>query len=1105
MQSSESACYDDFVKRSLCEIREGLALDNSDEKSKKGRVKKELDRIAQNSDFSAAQKVVQSRFVIGGDDASYLSSGLAMLWSTVGAQNSTEADKSCDELPLAPASLYAPDAVLGIRRGFIAAMKRRNDDMRRDAPSQIPLLMKSLLPLLPFIYTLNSEKKQEMDNLLRGGTPRTHKDREALFEFLLTMQSATKKVDYDETTHLSLASMILEQCTRKHADALALFKTNLVDVADKDLTTCITAIIDATDTMLVSMNGFANDKADAVYKQLEALSAAFDDIKAKLQGPPSDGGNAGDELVEMASAVIQSWHEVTNGKAFDDLQNAMQASDDHSTGMKDTLVVLKKKLEDVLSSSREQLKHNIGLGGYVPIFMHSGMTYNGTHASKWVDTAVLRGLVGQRAPTEQPGDEKNHPNDALLPYHLPKIDSVREHLIPVQTMIQSTPDPTEEEVDKAMAAFAWSSSALGGEGAKRQRLSQSATHLHSPSISSEALALFRDNFAIIGETPAEALPEERCGVELPHEVRWMPQGRRGITMARVAVLEHAIARCTQLARKKSLHATVANALLHAATTLKIHQLEPLYELQEASAFDDDPHPLGTGAMRLVTRPCAVVRGTLSFPVDLGVAALSKDQMMHESNASLTQTTSLLQAMGKTEMATATLRNGLRRRGMSSNVYVAPQASELHFHSAPTGTPAEKSDPEVEESLRCETYRREKFALIVNRLIVLAASLSSNDENDGFNSSAKDKVDVVGAFLDANKPKGVRNGGVDARERRQGLWIEMQRHLAISQDRLWIFLRLMSGKIGGNVTEVITLADEATLKAAKAIQEQRLEISKRVSDMQSKIVETVVTSMLKNSNMTMDYKGSELAVVDSEARKDLHELSSGLTGRPFFEANVALKNLTTAKAEAPPLKDVLSGLANIGVEMQETLEKTLAEPSAASASLAELSHPSNCYFVSMRADAVAAVRGAHEKLNCELGVLGGCRRLTLWELVEGGCTVLVERFAELCGFMLVQSRTSTGVSSMYVSHQSMYTNTSQARVALARLVSAARAYAARVEVPQFHSDNSEEARCKVMVAGENVSDMDVSKRSAGAYQAQPRVDFRYEGHYSGWSNVGFRRS
>ena len=43
-----------------------------------------------------------------------------------------------------------------------------------------------------------------------------------------------------------------------------------------------------------------------------------------------------------------------------------------------------------------------------------------------------------------------------------------------------------------------------------------------------------------------------------------------------------------------------------------------------------------------------------------------------------------------------------------------------------------------------------------------------------------------------------------------------------------------------------MADEATLKAAKAIQEQRPRSRKRVSDMQAKIVETVVASMLKNS-------------------------------------------------------------------------------------------------------------------------------------------------------------------------------------------------------------------------------------------------------------------
>ena len=79
-------------------------------------------------------------------------------------------------------------------------------------------------------------------------------------------------------------------------------------------------------------------------------------------------------------------------------------------------------------------------------------------------------------------------------------------------------------------------------------------------------------------------------------------------------------------------------------------------------------------------------------------------------------------------------------------------------------------------------------------------------------------------------------------------------------------------------------------------------------------------------------------------------------------------------------------------MQSTLEQSLADPSAASASLVELSHPSNSYFVSMRADAVAAIRVGARALNTEMGAVGGRRRLTLWELVEGGCQVLTNRFA-----------------------------------------------------------------------------------------------------------------
>ena len=243
----------------------------------------------------------------------------------------------------------------------------------------------------------------------------------------------------------------------------------------------------------------------------------------------------------------------------------------------------------------------------------------------------------------------------------------------------------------------------------------------------------------------------------------------------------------------------------------------------------------------------------------------------------------------------------------------------------------------------------------------------------------------------------------------------------------------------------------------------------------------------------------MAVIDGEARKDLKDLASGASGRPFFEANVALKNLTEKTVEAPALKDVLAGLASVGLQMQITLEQSLAEPGAASASLVELSHPSNSYFVSMRPDAVAAIRSAHEMLNTELGVVGGRRRLALWELVEGGCQVLTHRFAELCGFLLVQTRTSTGVSAMYVSHQNIYTNVSQARVALTKLVAVASAYIARVSSPAFDAPDPQAERGRVLTAGERVTDISITATP----RSVAREPLFAPVSSSGWVNIGGR--
>ena len=74
----------------------------------------------------------------------------------------------------------------------------------------------------------------------------------------------------------------------------------------------------------------------------------------------------------------------------------------------------------------------------------------GASADAWtVPVAVVRGLVGQRGPTE-PACASQCPTDALLPYAAPSLDAFVRHALPVKRMLAHSPDPTEEDVAHAV-------------------------------------------------------------------------------------------------------------------------------------------------------------------------------------------------------------------------------------------------------------------------------------------------------------------------------------------------------------------------------------------------------------------------------------------------------------------------------------------------------------------------------------------------------------------------------------------------------------------------------------------------------------------------------
>ena len=725
--------------------------------------------------------------------------------------------------------------------------------------------------------------------------------------------------------------------------------------------------------------------------------------------------------------------------------------------------------------------------GLDPILNRSPEAANADNLVDLSDWVVARGLVGQRGPAcaavGQETDAAIAAVDARLEYALPSPEALGAVLPHLKLLLDGTDEPTEAEVRAALAA-----------------MPDDTNDACNASTAVETLAAFKGNYAVLGE-PVDA-NDDRGGIEVPHAVRWLPAtGAAGRSAARVAMLEHVVARCAQLAESDATSTPVKAALREAAATLKLAQMAPLYATREAVAYDE---PERSGCLTslttdeksvLVTRPCAVVRGALAFPVDAGIARVSCDR---RAESVLGDAAEAKVAKTKYHEATLRARTQARAEGRATNVYVAPPARELKFASVGTSATgaALSEDLEVTEDVTPEDFTAANWLRIVNRALVATSALLP--ENDA-------AVERVDGLLTA-----VGDEGVTAEQRRDGLWTEFRRHAAISQDRLWVFLRLLSGAVGGEVNEIITMADEATLRATKAIQDQRVSIAKRVSDMQSKIVETVVGSMAKESKLTLDKNGSnQLVVVDGEARKQLNDLASGESGRPFFEANVAVRNLQSSDASAPKptLSQLLASLSQVGAQMQRSLEQTLAPPGAASASLAELSHPANCYFVTLRPDAVAAIRIAHERMNVELGLRGAGRRLSLWETIEGGCTMLTTRFAEFTGHVLVQARSTTGVSAMYVSPQAMHTNAVQARVALERLVHAGGAYTYSVSEPNWTAlkdvhDALGKARAAIMDAGSQVEDHEVGMIMRRAIQGTPtRSRLSTHRHASGWEVVG----
>ena len=321
----------------------------------------------------------------------------------------------------------------------------------------------------------------------------------------------------------------------------------------------------------------------------------------------------------------------------------------------------------------------------------------------------------------------------------------------------------------------------------------------------------------------------------------------------------------------------------------------------------------------------------------------------------------------------------------------------------------------------------------------------------------DALRAVGAADDAvnrllRDAQGADTPGVTptAVERREATWTEFLRETNVSFDRLLVFLRLLAGSLGEDIQELL-VHDEEHAKATKQLNEQRLAVVKRVSDVHAKLVETLMAGMLRDSKLTLtrDPLGA-LICVDQEMRSELRDLARGESGRPFFESSVALRNLAEVDAkQAMPFGRVVESINDVAFKLKGSLLATLTSAEGIGASIDELTKPRNSYSIALKHEVVAIIRSSHDRIANELASRGR-RPLLLYELVEGGSSTLSQRVAEFVATMLQLQRASSGVSAAYVGAHAQARLAALLRVSLARVVHAAEAYLQRVPEQPSHA-------------------------------------------------------
>lgn len=266
--------------------------------------------------------------------------------------------------------------------------------------------------------------------------------------------------------------------------------------------------------------------------------------------------------------------------------------------------------------------------------------------------------------------------------------------------------------------------------------------------------------------------------------------------------------------------------------------------------------------------------------------------------------------------------------------------------------------------------------------------------------------------------------IGSRDRRAGLWQEALREIAVGSDLLHRFVRMLSGGLNEQVSDLLHGEDPDVLRLQQQVREQRRETAKRSIAFQARMIEQVLGGIFKSSTLSLDLaehrcvgdgRDNHLMVRSAVAKQALKEAATG-SGRPFFEATVQLHNMLEGGQGEIALKDMMRELLHLGDTFNERLGEELnGMTGGARLSREALALPRNSYMIRLNDTVCTAIWDTFVELSRRLRQHSHLmRRVYLWELVEGPSASTSSIFAELVRAQLQFTRATDTSATAYVS-------------------------------------------------------------------------------------------